>query len=125
MFIFLSYIINVLTYNCSYGVPVAVWVAVIVDTYTLHLVPEFSEYIISIFLQLFFFSTSAQNCFDFPTDLGYDVSEEAKELMRQLICSSEFRLGKNGINDFKVRVEFNKKLSEFFIHFTISLLLQQ
>ncbi|XP_069160748.1 serine/threonine-protein kinase Genghis Khan isoform X2 [Procambarus clarkii] len=42
-----------------------------------------------------------KNCFDFPTDLGYDVSEEAKELMRQLICASEYRLGKNGISDFK------------------------
>ncbi|KAK7079886.1 hypothetical protein SK128_013347, partial [Halocaridina rubra] len=42
-----------------------------------------------------------KNCFDFPTDLGYDVSEEAKDLMRQLICSSEYRLGKNGISDFK------------------------
>ena len=43
-----------------------------------------------------------QNCFDFPTDLGYDVSDEAKDLMRQLICSSEYRLGKNGIKDFQV-----------------------
>ncbi|XP_049786774.1 serine/threonine-protein kinase Genghis Khan [Schistocerca cancellata] len=42
-----------------------------------------------------------KNCFDFPTDMGLEVSEEAKDLMKRLICSSEFRLGQHGIEDFK------------------------
>ena len=42
-----------------------------------------------------------QSCFDFPTDSGLDVSEEGKDLMRQLICSAEYRLGQNGLSDFK------------------------
>nr|CAD7455055.1 unnamed protein product [Timema tahoe] len=42
-----------------------------------------------------------KNCFDFPSDPGYEVSPEAKDLMRRLICSSEFRLGQQGIDDFK------------------------
>jgi hypothetical protein len=43
-----------------------------------------------------------QNCFDFPSDPGYEVSQEAKDLMKSLICSSEYRLGQHGIEDFKV-----------------------
>ncbi|XP_046692580.1 serine/threonine-protein kinase MRCK alpha isoform X4 [Silurus meridionalis] len=38
--------------------------------------------------------------FQFPTQVS-DVSEEAKDLMRRLICSREHRLGQNGIEDFK------------------------
>jgi serine/threonine-protein kinase MRCK len=40
-----------------------------------------------------------KNCFDFPNDV--EVSEEAKDLMKRLICSAEIRLGQNGIGDFR------------------------
>ncbi|XP_041420164.1 serine/threonine-protein kinase MRCK alpha isoform X4 [Xenopus laevis] len=38
--------------------------------------------------------------FQFPTQLA-DISENAKDLIRRLICSREHRLGQNGIEDFK------------------------
>ncbi|KAF4099682.1 serine/threonine-protein kinase MRCK alpha isoform X4 [Onychostoma macrolepis] len=38
--------------------------------------------------------------FQFPLQVT-DVSEEAKDLIRRLICSREHRLGQHGINDFK------------------------
>uniref|UniRef100_A0A6Q2ZM12 non-specific serine/threonine protein kinase n=1 Tax=Esox lucius TaxID=8010 RepID=A0A6Q2ZM12_ESOLU len=38
--------------------------------------------------------------FQFPLQMT-DVSEDAKDLIRRLICSREHRLGQNGIEDFK------------------------
>ncbi|KAM4633598.1 LOW QUALITY PROTEIN: serine/threonine-protein kinase MRCK alpha [Polymixia lowei] len=38
--------------------------------------------------------------FQFPQQIA-DVSEDAKDLIRRLICSREHRLGQNGIEDFK------------------------
>ncbi|XP_015247373.1 PREDICTED: serine/threonine-protein kinase MRCK alpha isoform X4 [Cyprinodon variegatus] len=41
-----------------------------------------------------------QERFQFPQQIT-DVSEDAKDLIRRLICSREHRLGQNGIEDFK------------------------
>ncbi|XP_075169358.1 serine/threonine-protein kinase gek isoform X2 [Haematobia irritans] len=48
-----------------------------------------------------------QNCFDFPPEDGITkVSDEAKDLIKRLICAPEFRLGRNGIEDFKSHAWF-------------------
>lgn len=45
---------------------------------------------------------SHKNSFDFPSDSpDLVVSDNAKNLLRRLICSPEYRLGQNGIEDFK------------------------
>ena len=46
------------------------------------------------------FTSFAQERFQFPQQIT-DVSEDAKDLIRRLICSREHRLGQNGIEDFK------------------------
>ncbi|OQR73867.1 serine/threonine-protein kinase Genghis Khan-like [Tropilaelaps mercedesae] len=46
-----------------------------------------------------------KSSFDFPEDTA-GVSEEAKDLIRHLVCSADVRLGQNGVEDFKVHPWF-------------------
>ncbi|XP_061742112.1 serine/threonine-protein kinase MRCK alpha isoform X2 [Nerophis ophidion] len=42
-----------------------------------------------------------QERFQFPQQITDVVSEDAKDLIRRLICSRQYRLGQNGIEDYK------------------------
>ena len=64
-----------------------------------------SLYVVQTVLCLSTFSPlifSLQSKFEFPTDEDIeDISDQAKDLLRQLICSANCRFGKNGLDDFK------------------------
>lgn len=60
-----------------------------------------------------------QERFQFPQQVT-DVSEEAKDLIRRLICSREHRLGQNGIEDFKHHLFFTGTEFCFFLWLIIN-----
>ena len=47
-----------------------------------------------------------QTRFEFPDEFD-DVSEQAQDLIKQLICIPSQRFGKNGLNDFKAHTWFS------------------
>ena len=50
-----------------------------------------------------------QNSFDFPPGgNGPEVSDDAKDLIKRLICSSELRFGQKGLEDFKVSKTYGR-----------------
>lgn len=62
--------------------------------------PSIGELMLCFYSELIFITYFAQERFQFPQQMT-DVSEDAKDLIRRLICSREHRLGQNGIEDFK------------------------
>lgn len=54
---------------------------------------------IKFYLPCFFFPK--QTRFEFPTDEEEDISDDAKDLLKSLICSADKRMGRNGLDDFK------------------------
>ncbi|KAK5978787.1 hypothetical protein GCK32_017680, partial [Trichostrongylus colubriformis] len=60
--------------------------------------PFYSERLIDTYGKIM----SHQDMLDFPDeDVDWTISEEAKDLVRRLICPREVRLGKGGFADFR------------------------